>query len=94
MAQLHITEAELARDLHAVLEKVRSGVEVVVDPDNQDSDNQPVVIKAPAPPGRLLSECIALAEAHGSTATLDQDFAKDLEEIILLRQEPLNPRWD
>ncbi len=33
-------------------------------------------------PGRLLSESIALAEAHGSTATLDGDFARDLEEII------------
>jgi hypothetical protein len=29
MAQLHMTEAELARDLHAVLERVRQGAEVV-----------------------------------------------------------------
>jgi hypothetical protein len=32
--------------------------------------------------GRLLSESIALAEAHGSTVTLDEDFGRDLEEII------------
>ena len=45
----------------------------------------------PAPrPGRLLSECIALAEAHGSTVTLDEDFAQDLEEIINSRREPLD----
>jgi hypothetical protein len=50
----------------------------------------------PAPrPGRLLSECIALAESHGSTVTLDEDFSKDLEEIINGRREPLDAsRWD
>jgi hypothetical protein len=31
MAMVRITEAELARDLHAVLEKVRQGVEIVVE---------------------------------------------------------------
>ena len=30
MAQVHMTEAELARDLHGVLEKVRQGAEVVI----------------------------------------------------------------
>jgi hypothetical protein len=30
MAQVHITEAELARDLYAVLEQVRQGAEVIV----------------------------------------------------------------
>jgi hypothetical protein len=46
-------------------------------------------------PGRLLSQCIALAEAHGSTATLDEGFGKDLEEIIRSHREPLDAsRWD
>jgi hypothetical protein len=31
---------------------------------------------------RLLSESIALAEAHGSTATLDGNFFRDFEAII------------
>ena len=35
MAQLHMTEVELARDLHAVLEKIRQGVEVVVEHDRR-----------------------------------------------------------
>ena len=39
MAVLHITEAELARDLHAVLEKARNGMEVVV-----AEDHRPVVV--------------------------------------------------
>jgi hypothetical protein len=33
MAALRITEAELARDVHAVLAKVREGVEVIVERD-------------------------------------------------------------
>jgi hypothetical protein len=42
-----------------------------------------------------LSECTALAESRGSTVTLDEDFGKDLEEIILSRLAPLDlSRWD
>jgi hypothetical protein len=33
MTTLHITEGELARNLHAVPEKVREGVEVIVEQD-------------------------------------------------------------
>ena len=76
MAQLHITEAELARDLHSVLKQVRQGVEVIV-----ERDRTPVaVIKAPQFRGRPIDECIALAQAHGSHSTLDQEFGKDLED--------------
>ncbi|HUJ51884.1 MAG TPA: hypothetical protein VLW25_16865 [Bryobacteraceae bacterium] len=91
MAQVHITEADLARDLHSVLEKVRQGTEVIV-----ERDHAPVaVIKAPPRPGRLLSECIALAESHGSSVTLDDEFGKDLEEIIQSHREPLDAsQWD
>ena len=39
MAVLHITEAELARDVHAVLEKVREGAEVVI-----EQDHRPVAV--------------------------------------------------
>src|SRR5271165_6293847 len=62
MPILHMSEAEVARDLHAVLAKVQQGIEVVV-----EQDHRPVaVIKPshPAGPGRKLSECIALAEAY------------------------------
>ena len=59
MAQVHMTEAELARDLHGALDKVQKGIEVVV-----EQDHGPVaIISSPTPKGRLLSECIALAEA-------------------------------
>lgn len=49
-----------------------------------ENDARPLaVLRSAEPhPGRLLSESIALAEAHGSTVTLDGNFARDLEEII------------
>jgi antitoxin (DNA-binding transcriptional repressor) of toxin-antitoxin stability system len=88
---VRITEAELARDTHAVLAKVREGVEVIV-----EQDHRPVaVIKTPQSAGRLLSEAIALAEARGSTATLDEGFMKDVEEGIASRSQPWTPpAWE
>jgi antitoxin (DNA-binding transcriptional repressor) of toxin-antitoxin stability system len=91
MAQLHMTEAEVARDFAAVLEKIQQGSEVIV-----ERDAQPVaVIQLPRFRGRPIDECIALAKARGSHATLDNDFAKDLENIIDSHREPLAPpSWD
>lgn len=95
MAALHISEAELARDLHAVLEQVRQGGEVVV-----EQDHKPVAVIKPAPPapGRLLSESIAIARQRekegGAPAVLDPDFADDVQEIVRNRK-PWNPTsWD
>jgi antitoxin (DNA-binding transcriptional repressor) of toxin-antitoxin stability system len=90
MAVLHMTEAELARDLHAVLEKVRQGTEIVV----EEGYRTVAVIKPVQGPGRPLDECIAIAKAHGSGATLDEDFAKDLEEIIAQRRPLDTSAWD
>jgi hypothetical protein len=86
-----MTEAEVARDLHGVLAKVQQGLEVVV-----EQDHRPVaVIRSPLPNGRLLSECIALAEARGSAATLDEGFMKDVEDGIADRSRPRNPTsWE
>ena len=95
MATVHITEAELARDIHAVLAKVQEGVEVIV-----EQDHRPVaVIKAPQGPGRRISECIALAKAYeekfGCAPVPDSDFAKDVQAAIDAHREPLNPpAWD
>jgi hypothetical protein len=89
---IHISEAEAASDFAAVLARVRAGAEIVID------GNEPIVVAvrpSKPEPGRLLSESIALAEAHGSTVTLDGDFARDLEDIINSHCEPLNPpAWD
>lgn len=95
MGTVRITEAELARDIHAVLAKVREGVEVIV-----EQDHRPVaVIKTPRGPGRKISECIALAKAHeeqlGYAPTPDPDFAKDVRAAIDARREPFHPpAWD
>ena len=89
---IHISEAEAARNFAGVLARVRAGAEIVID------GHEPVVVSmraAKREPGRLLSESIALAGAHGSTVTLDGYFARDLEAIINSHREPLNPpAWD
>jgi antitoxin (DNA-binding transcriptional repressor) of toxin-antitoxin stability system len=86
-----MTEAELARDLHTVLEKVRQGVEVVI-----ERDSRPVaVLKAPTVKGRMISEILADLKARGSSAVMDDDFARDIEEGIEAHREPWNPpSWD
>jgi len=94
---IHISEAEAATtNVATLLAHVRAGAEVVI-----ENDTRPVaVLRSAEPhPGRLLSESIALAEAHakelGYEPTLDPDFAADLEEIINSHREPLNPpAWD
>jgi antitoxin (DNA-binding transcriptional repressor) of toxin-antitoxin stability system len=95
MGTLRITEAELARDIHAVLAQVREGAEVIV-----EQDHRPVaVIKTPQSPGRKIGECIALAKAYeqklGYAPAPDPDFAKDVQAAIDAHREPLNPpAWD
>jgi len=90
MAVLHISEAELARDLSAVLDKVRQGTEVVI-----EQGYQRVAIISPVKgPGRPIDECIAIARAHGSGATLDEDYAKDLEEVLAERKPLDTSAWD
>ena len=72
---VHISEEEAARDFAGVLARVRAGMEVVI-----ESGKLPMAVVRPAEPGvRLLSESLRLAQEHASTATLDGDFARDLE---------------
>ena len=90
MAALHITEAELARDLASVLDRVQAGAEVVI-----ERDARPVaVLRAAGPRRRRLSE-IAAALSKDSTATLDAGFAADVQAFLDSHREPLNPpEWD
>jgi hypothetical protein len=92
MTTVRITEAELARDLHAVLEKVQQGSEVIV----EREDHLPVaVIRSPHRSGRAIAEILRDAQESNSTVTLDEDFGKDLEEIIATHRQPWNPpSWD
>ena len=90
---IHISEAEAATtNVEALLVHVRAGAEVVI-----ENGARPVAVlrSAESHPGRLLSESVALAEAHASTVTLDGDFGRDLEAIVHSHLEPLNPpAWD
>jgi antitoxin (DNA-binding transcriptional repressor) of toxin-antitoxin stability system len=86
MAELHMTDAEVAENFAAVLEKVRRGVEVVV-----EHNHEPVAVLRPAsPPRRRVSEVLAMMPKE-STAIMDAEFARDIEAAINSHREPLNP---
>ena len=89
---VRITEAELARDVRAVLEKVEQGADVII----EQEDHRPVaVISSPRRLGRPITEILSEARQRNSTVTLDEDFCKDLEEIIASHQRPWHPpSWD
>ena len=90
---IHISEEEAARDFAGLLTRVRAGAEVVIE---SESGKLPVATVRPVePPVRMLSESLRLAKEHASTATLDGEFARDLEAAINSHREPLNPpAWD
>jgi antitoxin (DNA-binding transcriptional repressor) of toxin-antitoxin stability system len=96
MATVHMSEAEVARDLHAALAKVQRGVEIVI-----ERDNRPIAVlkqSASARPGRKISECIALAKAYeeklGDAPAPDANFARDVQEGIDAHREPIRNVWD
>jgi len=78
------------RDFAGLLARVRAGAEVVI-------ENGPIavaVLHAPVPPARSLTECIALLP-EDSKATIDEDFARDVESAVEAHREPLHPpTWD
>ena len=84
---LHISEAELARDVRAVLDKI------------EREDHRPLaVMKQPRQAGRNISECIALAKAReemlGYSPTPDAEFARDVQDGIDAHREPIRKVWD
>lgn len=88
-----MSEAEVARDLHAVLIKVQQGIEIII----EQNDTPVAVLTASAKrrPGRTLSECIALAKAYedrlGQAPLPDDDFATDVENGIADRNDAFQP---
>ena len=82
---IHISEAEAASSFASLLARVRAGAEIVI-----EHNAQPVaVLRAPVLVRRTISECIALLP-EDSTATIDADFAKDVEAAIESHREPLD----
>ena len=94
MAVIHISEADAARDFAGLMARVRAGAEVVI------GGASPAVklSTVSTQPGRLLSESIALAEAHtkelGYEPAMDAEFATDMEEIIRKRKPRDTSAWD
>jgi antitoxin (DNA-binding transcriptional repressor) of toxin-antitoxin stability system len=90
MEPLHISEGDLARDVRSILKRVETGAEIII-----ERDAQPVAVIRPVEPKRRkISECLARMPVD-STATIDSDFAKDVDAAIAAHREPLEPpTWD
>jgi len=95
---IHISEEEAVRDLRALLRRVRSGEEVVVDSEN---GAEPVVRMTTAyepPKGRSakdILEGLRLREEAQGLATPDDGFAADVAEAREMYNAPLDsPAWD
>jgi antitoxin (DNA-binding transcriptional repressor) of toxin-antitoxin stability system len=90
MVQVRMTEAEAAQDFHAVLLRVREGAEVVI----EEGHRRIALITPVEGPGRSIDECIAILEAHGSGAALDEDFGKDLGKVLSERKPIDSSAWE
>lgn len=92
---IHISESEAASDFALVMTRIREGAEVIIE---RGAEAVAVVRPADAVRERLISESIALAEAHakelGYEPTMDPDFAADLEEIIKSRKPRNISPWE
>jgi antitoxin (DNA-binding transcriptional repressor) of toxin-antitoxin stability system len=87
---IHISEADAARNFEALMARVRAGAEIVI----EDGKLPVAVLHAPVPPRRTIEECIALLP-EDSSAMIDDDFARDVEEAVAAHREPLSPpAWD
>src|SRR5260221_14341010 len=82
---IHISEIEAASNFAALMARVRAGTEVVI-----ERNSQPVAVVHPAEPvRRTISECIALLP-EDSKATIDADFANDVEAAVESHREALD----
>lgn len=86
MATVHMSEAELANNLHEVLSKVQQGTEIVI-----EQNHRPVAVLKPSQPvGRMSTEVLADLKARGSNAVMDDGFTQDIEDGIKAQHQPWN----
>jgi len=93
-ATIRIPEAEAARDLPALLAKVRAGAEIII-----ESGAVPAaILRSESPTRRTVSECIEIARKHeqesGEIPILDPDFAEDVADVIRNRKPWTPPVWE
>ena len=86
---IRVSESDAAGDFAALMEKVRAGAEVVI-----ENGGRPVVLHLAPASRRTLAECIALLPEK-SDATIDPDFAADVEAVVESHRDPVEPpAWD
>jgi prevent-host-death family protein len=82
---IHVSEMEAAGNFAALLARVQAGAEIVI-----ERNSQPVAVVHPAEPvRRTISECLALLP-EGSKATIDPDFANDVQAAVESHREALD----
>ena len=88
---VYVTEAELIRNVAAVLVQVRQGAEVII----EQNSHAVAILKPHETKGRQISQVIAALEAQGADAVIDEDFAADVQAGIDAQRQPWNPTsWE
>ncbi len=91
---IHISEAEAASDLAALMARVRAGAKIII----ENGERPVAVLHAAEPVHRSISECIALAKAHeeetGKAPALDPAFGEDVQDILNDRRRWKPPAWE
>jgi antitoxin (DNA-binding transcriptional repressor) of toxin-antitoxin stability system len=90
MATIRISEAEAIRNIAGLLARAYMGEEIIIEKDAASAVVLRTVIEQPM---RKLSESLRLAKEHGSTVTLDDGFARDLEAAVNSHPESLENPW-
>ncbi len=94
MATVRITEAELARDVRAGLEKVERGSEIT----EREDHRLLAVMKHPEPSGsadqRVHCPRLGLRKETRLFTVLDEDFAREDQDGIDAHREPIRNVWD
>jgi len=90
MATFRISATDAARDLSELLARASAGEQVII----ESGSGSFAVVPAPVSPLRTAQEILARLPKD-SPATIDEDFARDVELAIAAHREPLNPpEWD
>ena len=85
-AIVHIAESDI-RDLKSLLDMARKGAVVV--------DSEGETFQIVRQPGRTLTEIFSNPRLIEAMEALDEDWSKDMEEIIALRKtEPYRDPWE
>ena len=96
MATVHISESDAVRDFAGVMERVRVGIDFVI----ESNSGAVAVVRAPETEfrPRLLSQLIAEEKAFevesGEAPVFDAEFGDDLADVIRERKPWNPPAWD